>query len=318
MPKYLIEGFTSSIKYLNNELKKYEDLKFIVSESWLSSSSINLFRALAYEKSNIKTLYNEHNCIFHPYEGDLVKIQSDLVDKYLTLGWDNKNTKFLKLASLFSFKTPSLSKKYKILYVSYPAENRKTYYSSSYNNEGAGAIKHLDFVKNFFKIIPSSILNNFYYRSYPKDYFILGMRYDKELILQHYLKHTKILPSFKTKGVSCKEQMGASSLVIIDDLSTAYLEALKSNIPTICFWDPDSMYLKNEFQNFFDDLIEAKIIHTTPLSAAEHLKHVHENPSEWWNNIKTQELKDRWLKRNFGDPKIMLDYLISLTQKKIV
>ena len=53
MPKYLIEGFTSSIKYLNNELKKYEDLKFIVSESWLSSSSSIYLEHWAFMKNQI-------------------------------------------------------------------------------------------------------------------------------------------------------------------------------------------------------------------------------------------------------------------------
>lgn len=172
----------------------------------------------------------------------------------------------------------------------------------------------MKFVSNFFKFIPIYILKKISYRAYPKDYFINVHQYNKELFLKYYLKEVKMLSAFKYKGETCKEQMASSSLIIIDDIGTSKLEALTMNIPTICFCDTNR-YLNNTYLNFFDELIEAKIVHTTPQSAAEHLIDVHENPLKWWNSSKTQDLKNRWLNKNFGNPNDMIEYLLKLSKK---
>ena len=316
LPKYLLENFSLSIQNFKKELKTYQNLKYIVSEAWQVSSPVNLFRALGYEEFNIKTYYNEHNCFFHPYVGSMVKIESDLVDKYLTIGWDYNHPKFEKLASLFPFKIPlHKKKKYKVLYVSTAITNYKVFYSSLYNLAGNGATKHLEYTNKFFKFLPISILKKISYRSYPKDYFVYVRHYNKEFFLKKYLKHVKILPSFKNKGETCKEQMAASSIVVTDYLGTSKIEALKMNIPTICFWEPNSKYLNKDYLNFLDELIEAKIVHKTPESAAKHLKDIHENPLKWWNLSKTQDLKNKWLNKNLGNPDDMVKYLLKLSRE---
>lgn len=315
LPKYLLENFSPSIINIKKILKNYPQLKFIISEGWLGSSSINLFRALAFEEFGVKTYYNEHNCFFHPYIGDMVNFQSNLVDKYLTLGWDCKNSKFEKTASLFPFTIPLKKKKYEILYVNYPSEPFYEFYSSSYMSSGDKALKQLEFVNNFFKDIPNNILKKIYYRSYPRDYFRYGFRYQNELMSHKYLDHVNHVSSFKNKGETCKEQMASSSLVIIDQLSTGYLESLSMNIPTICLIDQECLLLNDKYSNFFDELIEAKIIHTSPSSASRHFESVHLDPQKWWNMNKTQQLKNSWLHKNFGDPKMMIDYLLQLVKK---
>lgn len=317
IPKYLVENFTGSIKNINQHLEKYKNLKILISEAWLGSSSINLFRSFAYEKQNVQTFYNEHNCIFHPYVGNLTDIQAELVDKYLTLGWENEDPKFVKLASLFPFTNKIKKKKFDIMYVSYPVRYRRTFYSTSYGQSDNGAIKHLKFVSAFFKNLSPEVVNKIYYREYPKDYDYQTLSYDKEFILKDELKNIKKLPSYKYQGETAKEQMASSSIVVIDSLSTAYLESLKMNIPTICFLDLESIYLSKKHSNFFDELIEAKIVHTTPQSAADHIKDVHEDPLVWWISNKTQDLKNRWLNKNFGNPNDMIEYLLKFSKLKV-
>ena len=67
--------------------------------------------------------------------------------------------------------------------------------------------------------------------------------------------------------------------------------------------------------DFFDDLINAKIIHTTPDSASKHLIEVFESPHDWWQSKKVQDLKNKWLKRNFGKPDVLVNYLLNLAQQ---
>ena len=316
MPKYLVENFSQSVFEFNLHLKKYTMLKYIISESWLGNCSINFFRALAFEKQEVKTFYNEHNCIFYPWTGNFVNFKANLVDKYLTFGWGMNDSKFVKLASLFNFVIEKKIKKYDILYMSNPLYCRSKFYSSGWSNSGAGAIKQLDFVSKFLKNIPPMILKKMVYRSYPKDYSYEGIKYDKELILEKYLKHMKQLSSYKNKGETGKEAMAASSIVVTDFLSTSYLESLKMNIPIIAFCDPKSFYLNEEYSDFFTELIDAKIIHTSPESAASHLRSIFPDPSKWWNSQNTQNLKKIWLDKNFGDPQVMINYLLKTVNNK--
>ena len=316
LPTHFVEGFNHNINYYNKLFLKCKNLKYIVSEAWLSHTNINLFRALAHEKRDVKTLYNEHNCLFHPFIGNFVNYVSKRVDKYLTFGWKTDDPKFISTSSLFPYKIKMINKiqNINILYVSYPASYYFPIYCSAWSNSGFGGINHLKFTKSFFESLPRTIRNEISYRGYPKDYSIAQLNFDKEVILERCLKGVKFVSSSKFNGPSCKEQMLSSRIVIIDFLSTSYLESLHMNIPTICFWDPESMSLKPEYSDFFDDLISAKIIHTNPVKAAKHLENVYNNPQTWWQSKEVQNLKDRWLERNFGKPDVLINYLLELTQ----
>ena len=103
-PTDLIEDLNSKLILYGSYLERLENLEYIVSEAWLGSTDINIFRALSSETRDVKTLYNEHNCFFHPYVGDLVRFQANLVDQYLTMGWRNNDPKFLSTSSLFPFR----------------------------------------------------------------------------------------------------------------------------------------------------------------------------------------------------------------------
>ena len=130
--------------------------------------------------------------------------------------------------------------------------------------------------------------------------------------MSEYLKDVTFVSSYIFKGPNSKEQMASSRLVVIDSISTAYIETLMMNIPTICFWDQKSRFLKEEYSDFCNDLVDAKILHTSAKSAAEHLTAVHENPNDWWNSPKTQKLKNKWLGKNFGKPSKLIDFLLDL------
>ena len=314
LPTHFIEGFNDNLNHYKKLLRHYYNLKYIISEAWLSHTNINLFRAYAFEKKRIKTYYNEHNCIFHPYDGNFISFISKNVDKFLTFGWSSSDSKFVTTSSLFPFKIKKTKKirKIDILYVSNPCEFFFPTYSTSYSNWGYGSVEHLRFVKSFFYTLSNCTKKSICYRPYPSDYQISGLRFKKEDLLLRYLDGVTFVSSQKFKGDSCKEQMLSSNIVVVDFLSTSYLEALHMNIPTICFWDPSTMSLEAKYSDFFDDLVESKIMHTSPISAAEHLENVYSEPQSWWQSKDVQHLKNRWLKRNFGEEKILLNYLINL------
>ena len=79
------------------------------------------------------------------------------------------------------------------------------------------------------------------------------------------------------------------------------------------FLEQEIMCLKDEFADYYTDLINAKIIHICPSSASNHLQEIYKDPLVWWENPKTQFLRKKWLSCNFGKPKLLVDYLLKLS-----
>jgi putative transferase (TIGR04331 family) len=237
-----------------------------------------------------------------------------LVDKFLTLGWKTNDERFISCSTLFPFKIKKASKKdIPILHINYTAEQHAPHYSSNYSTFGHGAVEYLRFLKQYFDYLPDKIKKVVNLRSYPKDYPLLSLCYDQKKFLEKELCDVNYIESFKLTGETCKEQIARAKIVVIDAMYTAYLESLSMNVPTICFYDKKTRFLKDEYNDFYDDLIGAKILHSSPKSAAEHLIAVHENPHEWWNDLQTQKLKNRWLRGNLGKPEVLIDFLLKLS-----
>lgn len=90
------------------------------------------------------------------------------------------------------------------------------------------------------------------------------------------------------------DKMRNVKLVIIDHLSTTFLEALTINVPCVLFWDHTVNLLRPEAEQFFDFLREGGILYKTPQEAARKVDEICENPLAWWIKKETQKLKDRF------------------------
>jgi len=66
--------------------------------------------------------------------------------------------------------------------------------------------------------------------------------------------------------------------------ATTFLEAFKSNIPTVIFWDPNFWEVNEEAQCYFKFLAEAKIFFDNPGKAADHVNNIWSDVPFWWNS----------------------------------
>jgi putative transferase (TIGR04331 family) len=71
-------------------------------------------------------------------------------------------------------------------------------------------------------------------------------------------------------------------MVVIDHPHTSFLESLTINVPTVLFWDHDIFFMRPEAEPYFQALRDAGILHKGPLSAAEKVNEIFDNPREWW------------------------------------
>ena len=91
------------------------------------------------------------------------------------------------------------------------------------------AINSIHFNITFFNSLTKKTLRQIIYRGYPYKNISHIQLFDKE----HFYGDIYSEFNHSNKGESAKKQMGESKLVIVDYISTAHLESIIMNIPTI-------------------------------------------------------------------------------------
>ena len=74
-----------------------------------------------------------------------------------------------------------------------------------------------------------------------------------------------------------------TNLLISGWNTTAYLETMMSNIPTLIFWDPKFFEIRKDAKELFEELKKVGIFHDNINSAVTHVKNVWRDIDLWWN-----------------------------------
>jgi len=317
-PKAFIEDFnlvySSYIKYF----KSFDKLKYVVNESWIGNNHSSIAMAILQQKG-IKHIYNEHNFLSHHFLRNNHKYLFPLVDEFVTLGWYKKDVpKLIKGASLFEWDNKEKYKiEHNIAFITGNPPIKAPEISSSCGNFGAfNAKSHLDFNKKFFGNVSESTLGEMLYRGYPIDRFPIShlkptmVAYDQDYVLKKYLDKVKFIDYTSQTG---KILMQKSRLIIVDYLSTAYVESILANKPTVFFWNKDIYYLEDEYKDIYSQLISAGICQTDPINAAKLIESIKADPEVWWNSPVVQNARKNFISENFGDPSIIKNILLDLT-----
>ena len=311
MPKIYIENFEDIISQLH--IQKF-NFKYVTSEAWLSDSKLSIYLSYLKEIHGIKLIYNEHNYYEHPWIGSLVNRESKLCDIYLTLGWKSNNINNLvtgsSLAVNFQYKAKK-KKKHTITYISSGAAAKRPAFSSSYGWCAENAPLYYIFINNFFKTLSKELKSKILFRYYPIENTQELLLYEQNYMIEEDLLIMKKNNDIKTQALKL---MSESELVIVDYLSTSYIEALIMNVPTIFFWNRDTYFISEEYKDFFKNLCEVKICQTNPIEAAEHVQSIIKNPAKWWHSTEVQKARTEFLKKNFGKPENMLNYLVNISK----
>jgi putative transferase (TIGR04331 family) len=85
--------------------------------------------------------------------------------------------------------------------------------------------------------------------------------------------------------------------VVHNYLGTSWLETLVMNIPTVCFYDPDTYAFRDAAQPFIERLEAVGILHRSGVAAARHVVHVRSDPQGWWRRPDIQEAREAFVDR---------------------
>jgi putative transferase (TIGR04331 family) len=317
-PKFFVEDFSNIYNYYQGYFNKFHKLKYVVNESWIGNNYSAIAVAILQQKG-IKHICNEHNYLSHHFLCNNNKYLIPLTDKYLTLGWYKEGYQNLvKGGSLFEWVLDQdYKKEHDILFINGPPVVKVPEISAAYGHFGGfNAAFQIEFNSKFLATLTKQTLSNCVFRGYPVKSYAISylepqmMFYDPAYLYKPYLQYFKFIDY--SPG-SAKVLIQKSRLVIIDYLSTSYIESMKADIPTIFFWNEFAYPLEPEYKDFYSPLISVGICQTDPQKAASFIEKIKDNPEEWWSQKTLQDAKNKFLTDNFGDNSALLKYLTNLS-----
>lgn len=97
----------------------------------------------------------------------------------------------------------------------------------------------------------------------------------------------KIVP----KGISMHEQLSNSSICICTFNTTAHLETMAANFPTLIFWNPEHWEIRPEAEKVHEELVQAGILWFNAEKAAQKLNEVCQDINDWWESDEVQSAR---------------------------
>jgi putative transferase (TIGR04331 family) len=313
-PTLYNEDYKCSASYYDKQVERFPKAKYIISEFWISDSSMSFFIAQLKKKNNALFINSEHRGLTHIFERGGFEETLDLSDRYFTIGWYQKSLdKDLKLIVTGHLNVPAINNKNierykgKILYMAAPINAKRTNYFNIDFFMGEDSRCVFAFQEIFFSNLGVEILQSIVYRMAPilKKWSVLT--YNQVDILNSYVKHME-MDNFDCNGL---EAMQSAKIVVIDYIGSGYLDALVYNIPTIILLC-DNAYLSDEGLELFQELVDINVVHKNALEAADFLMSVENDPLKWWRSEGVQKARKSFLHKTIGGACVLENKILDL------
>jgi len=142
--------------------------------------------------------------------------------------------------------------------------------------------RYLEWQRRFLGALPVARQQELLVRLYPVDF---GWNLEK--------RWREWAPSVrKDPGRSLHESFHAARIVVIDALTTTWLEALSFNTPTVILLNREDLVLRPDAALAVKRMAAAGIAHSTPESAAAHVDAVCSDAASWWYSPTVQEARE--------------------------
>lgn len=126
--------------------------------------------------------------------------------------------------------------------------------------------------------------NNLVYYAYTRG----NMDLDDVNFLDTKLKGLRVV----SKGLN--KDMINCRLLLLDHPGTTLHISLAANVPTVCYWNPDSFHFAAQAEPYFELLRQCNMLFNGPVAAAEHINKVWPNIDSWWLSDDVQNARESW------------------------
>ena len=288
-PKIFIEGFAAIQKNVIASLPR-NPLAYITANSFCDDSFV-LHSAAARHKFGTKVVLTQHggnygSSLWSPNEAHETKV----ADLYLSWGWSVKASAEVvpAIAGKLSSLDPSIrcNPDGPILLVL--TEMDRYAYSNTCMPFSTNFLDYIEQQRAFMQALT------------PRARQILLVR--PQPGVSHWGLVNRLKDSVdwsfqvQTGGAKMMKYLKRCRLFVGTANATTPLEALAANFPSVLFWSPIHWELRAEAQPYFDALIQAKILHYSPESAAEHIEAIFNDVAGWWMTPKVQQARREFCK----------------------
>ena len=281
IPVTLLEGFEIyRLKVL--KLNLHRPLAVYSATALYSNLTFNLLIA-EWRQYGTKLLYHQHGGGYGMEKNLVVEsYESRVADQYYSWGWTRASMSVKPLSPAMTFHTPRFQTD-KILLVTtdYPNLPYRLMHTPM---PGTIEVMHQDvceFLTSFSK------KENLIIRPYPVDYG-WGILEAMRSISGGATFNSKTKLSSLIEG--CR-------LIVCSYLGTTWLETLGLNIPTVCFYDPESYLFRDEVRSSVAALHDVGILHSSGREAAFFIANLGGDVESWWKSSKVQVARINFVKR---------------------
>lgn len=281
LPVALLEGFED---YRNAVLAlPVARPKAVYSANALHSHLSWKLMAAEWRQQGTLLLYHQHGGAYgldriHAIE----EFETRVSDRYYTWGWRRDESHIMPLSAAPP-SAPNRTRKWLLLSCGdYP---RAVYRMHFHPMPGTIETMHRETCA-FLAALPDR--KNLLVRPYLHDYgwgFVDMMR--------------KAAPDAAFDGLQVRSSVryAESRVVIHNYLSTGWLETLALDLPTVCFFDPDTYAFRESGQPYINALESVGVVHRSGVSAARFIANLGNDIEGWWRKPEVQEARRNFVER---------------------
>lgn len=310
IPIAYLEGFECLMDYAINSGKPKNPMGIFLDSGIYEDDELKLWVANNCEKGVPLFIYQHGGSYGIAKYNFHEKHEVEICDKYLNWGWSDDEEKHIEAGFLHSLESAKRKKKStSILYIMTSAPKNNYYYWSA--PDGVEWNEYINFQISLISELSKNVRDKILLRLNPEDY--------KSNTAEKILNHFPLLSINNKKGGS-KKLLLSANMVICSYNSTAFLESLFLNIPTIAFWDSAYWRIRNEADLYLRDLERVGIYHSSAIGAATKINEIAERVNEWWFQDDLQNIRsnfvNRYVKKRDNIPDFLSNIFNSYSGKK--
>ena len=286
LPLCFLEGF-SIVQSRVDSINWPKSPKFIWTSNNFDTDELFKFWTAAKIEMGVKYYVGQHGNNYGTSRYMFPSIEEITSDKFFTWGWTDGLKQHIPT---FAFKIRSKNKfKIKIngglLIVADRVEHRNTTWDGTFQFRRS-VENQIQFVKNL--------------NTNPRKSLTLRLHGSSKLLNgEELLRWQEFDSSIKIDQgkMPILKLVARSRLVVYVYDSTGILELLASNIPVVAFWMHGLDNIRDSACEHYKKLVDAKIVHLTYQSAAQHVNQRWDNIGEWWASDRVQNARLQFCKR---------------------
>ncbi len=279
IPKFYLEDFQNNLLIAKKIYPHRVNVVLTAVGVWKDT----LFKIWLSEKLNDKTKlicrqhggnYGQNELIFEE------KHEIEISDHFYSWGWLSKKKKVTPSFGIIEPKLKSLTRKQKKILLVTQTPHKFLYFDNG-TMDNYKSKNYIKLIYSFLDKTDNEIKNKIYLRFknlYSNDPKQKIDEYLKRLLVKKY----KYLQTSNIKNFY--QDIENKDLAIFTYNSTAFLNAIKANIPSIIMFNKDYVYLKKSSKKIFLEMKKNNIFFDDPAKASNFINQNFYNIREWWGS----------------------------------